>query len=72
MRLYELFMGPLEVQKPWQMKDVEGVNRFLQRVWRLVVDESTGELNPRLVRRAGLVGAGARAHPAQDHQEGHL
>jgi len=48
MRLYELFMGPLEVQKPWQMKDVEGVNRFLHRVWRLVVDEKTGELNTRL------------------------
>ncbi len=48
MRLYELFMGPLEVQKPWQMKDVEGVNRFLQRVWRLVVDERTGERAARL------------------------
>jgi len=48
MRLYELFMGPLEVQKPWQMKDVEGVNRFLQRVWRLVVDEKSGGLNPKL------------------------
>jgi leucyl-tRNA synthetase len=48
MRLYELFMGPLEVQKPWQMKDVEGVNRFLQRVWRLVADEKTGDLNPKL------------------------
>jgi leucyl-tRNA synthetase len=49
MRLYELFMGPLEVQKPWQMKDVEGVNRFLQRVWRLVVDEQNGELSSKLV-----------------------
>jgi len=49
MRLYELFMGPLEVQKPWQMKDVEGVNRFLQRVWRLVVDEKTGDTNPKIV-----------------------
>ncbi len=48
MRLYEIFMGPLEVQKPWQMTGVEGVNRFLQRVWRLVVDEKTGGLNPRL------------------------
>ena len=48
MRLYELFMGPLEVQKPWQMKDVEGVNRFLQRVWRLVVDEESGDLNAKL------------------------
>jgi len=36
------------VQKPWQMKDVEGVNRFLQRVWRLVVDEKSDGLNPRL------------------------
>jgi leucyl-tRNA synthetase len=52
MRLYELFMGPLEVQKPWQMKDVEGVNRFLQRVWRLVVDETTGDLNPKLADAA--------------------
>ncbi len=52
MRLYELFMGPLEVQKPWQMKDVEGVNRFLHRVWRLVVDEKTGELNTRLTDAA--------------------
>jgi len=52
MRLYELFMGPLEVQKPWQMKDVEGVNRFLHRVWRLVVDANTGELNPRLTDAA--------------------
>jgi leucyl-tRNA synthetase len=48
MRLYEMFMGPLEVQKPWQMSGVEGVNRFLQRVWRLVVVEKTGELNPKL------------------------
>ncbi len=53
MRLYEMFMGPLEVQKPWQMKDVEGVNRFLQRVWRLVVDERTGDLSPRLTDAGG-------------------
>jgi leucyl-tRNA synthetase len=48
MRLYELFMGPLDVQKPWQMSGVEGVFRFLQRTWRLVVDEKAGELNSRL------------------------
>jgi leucyl-tRNA synthetase len=53
MRLYELFMGPLEVQKPWQMKGVEGVYRFLQRVWRLVVDERSGELNGSLVDAPG-------------------
>jgi leucyl-tRNA synthetase len=39
MRLYEMFMGPLEVVKPWQTKDMEGVFRFLQRVWRLVHDD---------------------------------
>jgi len=48
MRLYELFMGPLEVQKPWQMKGVEGVYRFLQRTWRLVVDEKAGGFNSKL------------------------
>jgi len=44
MRLYEMFMGPLEAVKPWSMQGVEGVHRFLQRVWRLVVDEETGNL----------------------------
>jgi len=44
MRLYEMFMGPLEATKPWNMQGVEGVHRFLQRLWRLVVDEETGEL----------------------------
>ncbi len=44
MRLYEMFMGPLESIKPWSMQGVEGVYRFLQRTWRTVVDENTGEL----------------------------
>ena len=35
LRLYEMFMGPLEQVKPWQMKGVEGVSRFLAKVWRL-------------------------------------
>lgn len=47
-RLYELFMGPLEQTKPWQMESVEGVYRFLGRVWRLVVEPLSGELNERL------------------------
>jgi leucyl-tRNA synthetase len=38
-RLYEMFMGPLEAMKPWNTHGVEGVTRFLDRVWRLVVDE---------------------------------
>jgi leucyl-tRNA synthetase len=48
MRLYELFMGPLDQVKPWQMAGVEGVSRFLQRVWRLVVDERSDGLAERL------------------------
>src|SRR5207249_3219039 len=39
MRLYEMFMGPLEASKPWSMRGVEGVFRFLNRVWRLFVDD---------------------------------
>ncbi|MDZ4244192.1 MAG: class I tRNA ligase family protein, partial [Candidatus Doudnabacteria bacterium] len=38
MRMYEMFMGPLEQVKPWSMKGVEGVYRFLGRVWRLVME----------------------------------
>jgi leucyl-tRNA synthetase len=48
LRLYELFMGPLDQVKPWQMSGVEGVYRFLQRAWRLVVDERSGEVSARL------------------------
>ncbi len=44
LRLYEMFMGPLEQVKPWSTKGVDGVNRFLNRAWRLLVDEETGEL----------------------------
>ncbi|PDT02071.1 leucine--tRNA ligase [Rhizobium chutanense] len=39
MRLYELFMGPLDVAKPWQMSGVAGVSRFLHRVWRIAIGE---------------------------------
>jgi len=49
MRLYEMFMGPLEQVKMWQMSGVEGVYRFLCRLWRLVVDEETGALSAKLV-----------------------
>ena len=40
-RLYEMFMGPLEMVKPWNTKGVEGVYRFLGRVWRMFVDENS-------------------------------
>jgi leucyl-tRNA synthetase len=39
MRLCEMFMGPLDLAKPWQMSGVAGVGRFLNRVWRIVVDD---------------------------------
>lgn len=40
LRLFEMFMGPLEQVKPWSTKGVEGVNRFLAKVWRLVMEET--------------------------------
>lgn len=43
LRVYEMAMGPLDASRPWATKDVIGAHRFLQRVWRLVVDENTGE-----------------------------
>jgi leucyl-tRNA synthetase len=43
MRLYEMFMGPLEAMKPWSMQGVEGVHRFLQKLWRAVIDRDAGE-----------------------------
>ncbi|MEP9415518.1 leucine--tRNA ligase [Gordonia sp. VNQ95] len=42
LRVYEMFMGPLDQSRPWATKDVVGSQRFLQRIWRLVVDEETG------------------------------
>jgi leucyl-tRNA synthetase len=48
LRLYEMFMGPLEAMKPWSTRGVEGVARFLDRVWRLVVAED-GSLSHAIV-----------------------
>jgi leucyl-tRNA synthetase len=42
-RLYEMFLGPLENHKPWDTKGIEGVYRFIKKLWRLFVDE-TGEI----------------------------
>lgn len=44
LRLYEMFMGPLEAVKPWSMRGVEGVYRFLGRVWRLFIDDKSETL----------------------------
>ncbi|MEY4582216.1 MAG: Leucine-tRNA ligase [Pseudomonadota bacterium] len=43
-RLYEMYMGPLDASKPWNTRDISGLQRFLQRTWRLLVDEQTGSL----------------------------
>jgi leucyl-tRNA synthetase len=44
LRLYEMFMGPLEATKPWSMRGVEGVHRFLGRVWRLLIDDRSEKM----------------------------
>jgi len=44
LRLYEMAMGPLDADRPWHTDDVAGVHRFLQRLWRSLVDEQTGDL----------------------------
>ncbi|RYD57391.1 MAG: leucine--tRNA ligase [Sphingobacteriales bacterium] len=41
-RMYEMFLGPIEVSKPWDTKGIEGVHRFLKKLWRLYFDEQTG------------------------------
>ncbi len=43
MRLYEMFMGPLDVTKPWQTSGVAGVRRFLNRAWRLICNDDAAE-----------------------------
>ena len=44
LRLYEMFMGPLDASRAWSTTDIVGVHRFLQRLWRNIVDEETGDL----------------------------
>jgi leucyl-tRNA synthetase len=41
-RMYEMFLGPIEVSKPWDTKGIEGVHRFLKKLWRLYADEQRG------------------------------
>ena len=44
LRLYEMSTGPMDASRPWETRDVVGMHRFLQRLWRNLVDEETGEL----------------------------
>jgi leucyl-tRNA synthetase len=43
-RMYEMFLGPVEMSKPWDTKGIEGVHRFLKKLWRLFFDEVKGRL----------------------------
>jgi leucyl-tRNA synthetase len=47
LRLYEMAMGPLDTDRPWRTRDIVGVYRFLQRLWRSMINEETGE--PRII-----------------------
>ena len=47
LRLYEMFMGPLEAMKPWNTSNIAGVRRFLEKIWRLSEKEKNDEPNPR-------------------------
>jgi leucyl-tRNA synthetase len=43
-RMYEMFLGPVEMSKPWDTKGIEGVHRFLKKLWRLFFDEQKGNI----------------------------
>jgi hypothetical protein len=67
LRLYLMFLGPLEAMKPWNPRGIEGVHRFLQKVWRDCVGED-GAANPKDRRRRGRT---RRAQaPARDDPQG--
>ncbi|MBN1646746.1 MAG: leucine--tRNA ligase [Spirochaetales bacterium] len=51
MRLYEMFMGPLEVSKPWSTKGMNGVFRFLEKVWRMTEKETSEENTPETLEK---------------------
>lgn len=54
-RLFEMFMGPLDATKPWSNEGIAGIHRFLSRVWRLIIDEKTGELNTKIIDESPAV-----------------
>ena len=53
MRLYEMFMGPLERERPWTEEGIQGVHRFIRRVWSLFIDQETGAIHPRIGESGG-------------------
>ncbi len=78
-RLYEMSMGPLDVSRPWETRAVVGSQRFLQRLWRNVIDEETGELRVvdepaddetrRLLHRTIDARARRPGRPARQHRD---
>ena len=52
MRLYQMFMGPLDRDKPWTEEGLHGIHRFLRRVWALIIAED-GAVHPRIVQSGG-------------------
>ena len=76
LRLYEMYMGPLEASKPWNTRDIIGVHRFLQRVWKLVVappsepgDVAAGPRTGRPQSEPEDVAAGPRTGRSQSEPE---
>ena len=65
MRLYEMFMGPLDREKPWTDEGVQGVHRFLRRVWTLVIDKE-GNLDAKIVAGGGDEAMTRLAHKTVD------
>ena len=49
LRLYEMFMGPLDASIAWSENGLDGARRFLDRIWRLIINEDTGELSDKVV-----------------------
>jgi len=68
LRLYEMAMGPLDASRPWRTGDIVGVYRFLQRLWRSIVDERTGVPDHNLIflDQVLMVGGGVPIHAGDE------
>ncbi len=64
LRLYEMFMGPLEAVKPWSMDGISGVRNFLDRVWRMIIDDRSEnmKLGPTVQKVASTAGQNRMVH----------
>jgi leucyl-tRNA synthetase len=62
LRLYEMFMGPLDASRPWSTTDIIGVHRFLQRLWRNMVDEDSATRRSTTTRSTRETKTAAAAH----------